>query len=218
MSNNWLRSSADVFAQGPVVPVLVIKDVDYAVPLAKALIAGGIKVLEVTLRTPVAIDVIARIAKEVPEAVIGAGTVTNAEQLKAVTDAGAQFAISPGLTPDLLKAGMDGSIALIPGIASISELMMGLDHGYDHFKFFPAEASGGIKAIKSISGPFPDVTFCPTGGISPNNYLDYLALSNIKCVGGSWLAPEDAMASGNWQRITELAKEAVAGANALNKQ
>lgn len=217
MSNNWLRSSADVFAQGPVVPVLVIKDVDYAVPLAKALIAGGIKVLEVTLRTPVAIDVIAKIAKEVPEAVIGAGTVTNAEQLKAVTDAGAQFAISPGLTPDLLKAGMDGSIALIPGIASISELMMGLDHGYDHFKFFPAEASGGIKAIKSISGPFPDVTFCPTGGISQNNYLDYLALSNIKCVGGSWLAPEDAMSSGNWQRITELAKEAVAGAKTVSK-
>jgi len=217
MSNNWLRSSADVFAQGPVVPVLVIKELEYAVPLAKALIAGGIKVLEVTLRTPVALDVIAKIAREVPEAVIGAGTVTNREQLKAVTEAGAQFAISPGLTPDLLKAGQEGSIALIPGIASISELMVGLDHGYDHFKFFPAEASGGIKAIKSISGPFPDVTFCPTGGISPNNYLDYLALSNIKCVGGSWLAPEDAMASGNWQRITELAEEAVAGAKTVSK-
>ncbi|MCC2607272.1 bifunctional 4-hydroxy-2-oxoglutarate aldolase/2-dehydro-3-deoxy-phosphogluconate aldolase [Planctobacterium marinum] len=217
MSNNWLRSSADVFAQGPVVPVLVIKELEYAVPLAKALIAGGIKVLEVTLRTPVAIDVIAKIAQEVPEAVIGAGTVTNREQLKAVTEAGAQFAISPGLTPDLLKAGQEGSIALIPGIASISELMVGLDHGYDHFKFFPAEASGGIKAIKSISGPFPDVTFCPTGGISPNNYLDYLALSNIKCVGGSWLAPEDAMESGNWQRITELAAEAVAGAKTVSQ-
>ena len=217
MSNNWLRSSADIFAQGPVVPVLVIKELDYAVPLAKALIAGGIKVLEVTLRTPVAIDVIAKIAKEVPEAVIGAGTVTNAEQLQAVTEAGAQFAISPGLTPELLKAGKQGSIALIPGIASISELMTGLDHGYDHFKFFPAEASGGIKAIKSISGPFPDVTFCPTGGISQNNYLDYLSLPNIKCVGGSWLAPEDAMAAGYWHRITELAEDAVAGANTLNK-
>ena len=215
MSNNWNRSSAEIFAMGPVVPVLVIKDVEHAVPLAHALIAGGIKVLEVTLRTPVAIDVIKTIAQEVPEAVIGAGTVTNAEQLQAVTDAGAQFAISPGLTPDLLQAGQEGSIALIPGIASISELMTGLDHGYDHFKFFPAEASGGIKAIKSIGGPFPDVTFCPTGGISPNNYLDYLALSNIKCVGGSWLAPDDVMAAGNWNRITELAKEAVAGARTL---
>lgn len=217
MSNNWMRSSADVFAQGPVVPVLVIKDVAHAVPLANALIAGGIKVLEVTLRTPVAVDVIKKIADEVPEAVIGAGTVTNREQLQMVTDAGAQFAISPGLTPDLLKAGMAGPISLIPGIASISELMTGLDHGYDHFKFFPAEASGGIKAIKSISGPFPQVTFCPTGGISTNNYLDYLALPNIKCVGGSWLAPDDALAEGNWGRITELAQEAIAGTSALDK-
>lgn len=215
MSNNWMRSSADIFAQGPVVPVLVIKDLEHAVPLANALIAGGIKVLEVTLRTPVAIDVIAKIAKEVPDAVIGAGTVTNREQLKAVTDAGAQFAISPGLTPDLLQAGNEGSISLIPGIASISELMTGLDHGYDHFKFFPAEASGGIKAIKSISGPFPNVTFCPTGGISPNNYLDYLSLSNIKCVGGSWLAPDDAMAEGNWSKISQLATDAIAGAKTL---
>ena len=218
MSDNWIRSSADIFAQGPVVPVLVIKDVAHAVPLAEALLAGGIKVLEVTLRTPVALDVIAKIAKEVPEAVIGAGTVTNRAQLRAVADAGAQFAISPGLTEDLLEAGQQGNIALIPGIASISELMTGLDHGYDHFKFFPAEASGGIKAIKSISGPFPDVTFCPTGGISPNNYLDYLALSNIKCVGGSWLAPDDVMAKGNWARISELAKEAVDGASALQNK
>lgn len=217
MSDNWKKSSAEIFAQGPVVPVLVIKDVAHAVPLANALIEGGIKVLEVTLRTPCAVDVISTIAKEVPEAVIGAGTVTNAEQLKMVTDAGAQFAISPGLTTDLLEAGKQGSISLIPGIASISELMKGLDLGYDHFKFFPAEASGGIKAIKSISGPFPNVTFCPTGGISPHNYLDYLALPNIKCVGGSWLAPDDAMANGNWGRITELAKEAVDGANALDK-
>lgn len=215
MSNNWIKSSAEIFAQGPVVPVLVIKKVEHAVPLAKALLAGGIKVLEVTLRTPVAIDVIRKIAQEVPEAVIGAGTVTNREQLQQVTEAGAQFAISPGLTTELLQAGQEGKIALIPGIASISELMKGLDLGYDHFKFFPAEASGGIKAIKSISGPFPDVTFCPTGGISPNNYLDYLALPNIRCVGGSWLAPDDVMEQGNWERITELAKEAVDGANRL---
>jgi 2-dehydro-3-deoxyphosphogluconate aldolase / (4S)-4-hydroxy-2-oxoglutarate aldolase len=217
MSKNWIKSSAEIFAQGPVVPVLVIKEIEHAVPLAKALLAGGIKVLEVTLRTPIAIDVIRKIAKEVPDAVIGAGTVTNREQLQEVTEAGAQFAISPGLTTELLQAGQEGSIALIPGIASISELMEGLDHGYDHFKFFPAEASGGIKAIKSISGPFPHVTFCPTGGISPNNYLDYLALPNIKCVGGSWLAPDDALASGHWDRITQLAKDAVKGAGRLDK-
>ncbi|MEC7528744.1 MAG: bifunctional 4-hydroxy-2-oxoglutarate aldolase/2-dehydro-3-deoxy-phosphogluconate aldolase, partial [Pseudomonadota bacterium] len=171
-----------------------------------------IKVLEVTLRTPAAIDVIKRIAQEVPDSLIGAGTVTNAQQLKAVVEAGAKFAISPGMTADLLKAGMDSEIPLIPGISSTSDLMKGKDAGYTHMKFFPAEASGGVKAIKSISGPFPDVTFCPTGGIGPNNYNDYLALNNVKCVGGSWLAPDDAIESGDWARITQLAKEAVAGA------
>ena len=174
---------------------------------------GGIKVLEVTLRTPAAIDVIKRIAEEVPDSLIGAGTVTNAQQLKAVVEAGAKFAISPGMTADLLKAGMDAEIPLIPGISSTSDLMKGKDAGYTHMKFFPAEASGGVKAIKSISGPFPDVTFCPTGGIGPNNYNDYLALNNVKCVGGSWLAPDDAIEAGDWARITQLAKEAVAGAN-----
>ena len=131
---------------------------------------------------------------------------------KAVVEAGAKFAISPGMTADLLKAGMDSEIPLIPGISSTSDLMKGKDAGYTHMKFFPAEASGGVKAIKSISGPFPDVTFCPTGGIGPNNYNDYLALNNVKCVGGSWLAPDDAIESGDWARITQLAKEAVAGA------
>jgi 2-dehydro-3-deoxyphosphogluconate aldolase/(4S)-4-hydroxy-2-oxoglutarate aldolase len=191
--------------------VLVINDVEKAVPLAKALMEGGIKVLEVTLRTPAAIDVIKRIADEVPDSLIGAGTVTNAQQLKAVVEAGAKFAISPGMTADLLKAGMDAEIPLIPGISSTSDLMKGKDAGYTHMKFFPAEASGGVKAIKSISGPFPDVTFCPTGGIGPNNYNDYLALNNVKCVGGSWLAPDDAIESGDWARITQLAKEAIAG-------
>ncbi|MCC2615420.1 bifunctional 4-hydroxy-2-oxoglutarate aldolase/2-dehydro-3-deoxy-phosphogluconate aldolase [Aestuariibacter halophilus] len=216
MTKNWKVSSQDVFNAGPVVPVLVIKDVAHAVPLAKALIAGGIRVLEVTLRTPAALDAIRAIAKEVPEALIGAGTVTNEAQLKEVQDAGALFAISPGMTTELLKAGNDASIALIPGISSISELMKGIDLGYTHFKFFPAEASGGIKAIKSIGGPFPDVVFCPTGGIGPNNYLDYLALSNVRCAGGSWLAPDDAVEAGDWDRITELAKQAVQGASTLN--
>lgn len=211
MTKNWKMTSEEIFSQGPVVPVLVIKNVEHAVPLAKALIAGGIKVLEVTLRTDAALEVIARIAKEVPEAVIGAGTVTNREQLQQVIDAGAKFAISPGLTTDLLKAGNEGSIALIPGISSISELMTAKDLGYTHLKFFPAEASGGVKALKAIGGPCPEITFCPTGGISPSNYNDYLALSNVACCGGSWLAPEDAMENGEWDKITQLAKDAIAG-------
>ena len=211
MTTNWKYSPEEIFAAGPVVPVLVINDVEKAVPLAKALMAGGIKVLEVTLRTPAAIDVIKRIAQEVPDSLIGAGTVTNAQQLKAVTEAGAKFAISPGMTADLLKAGMDADIPLIPGISSTSDLMKGKDAGYTHMKFFPAEASGGVNAIKSISGPFPDVTFCPTGGIGPGNYNDYLALKNVKCVGGPWLAPDDAIEAGDWDRITQLAKDAVAG-------
>lgn len=217
MSKNWKISSEEVFSQGPVVPVLVIKEVEHAVPLAKALIAGGIRVLEVTLRTPAALEVIKTIAQEVPDAMIGAGTVTNQEQLQAVVDAGAQFAISPGMTSDLLKAGLEAPIALIPGISSTSELMKGIDFDYTHFKFFPAEASGGIKALKSISGPFPDVTFCPTGGIGPNNYLDYLALKNVRCAGGSWLAPDDAVVAGEWEKITKLASQAVAGAATLDK-
>ncbi|TDF41512.1 bifunctional 4-hydroxy-2-oxoglutarate aldolase/2-dehydro-3-deoxy-phosphogluconate aldolase [Alteromonadaceae bacterium M269] len=212
MMMNWKMSSAEVFAQGPVVPVLVVKNVEHAVPMAEALMEGGIKVLEVTLRTPAALDVISEIATKVPDAVIGAGTVTNPTQLQQVIDAGAKFAISPGLTERLLVAGAESDVALIPGIASISELMLGLDLGYTHFKFFPAEASGGVKALKAISGPFPDVVFCPTGGISPANYNDYLSLPNIRCVGGSWLVPEDALESGDWKRITELAKQAVEGA------
>lgn len=212
MSTNWKISPAEIFAAGPVVPVLVIHDVEKAVPLARALMAGGINVLEVTLRTPAALDVIKRIADEVPEALIGAGTVTNAQQLKAVAEAGAKFAISPGMTADLLKAGMDSDIPLIPGISSTSDLMKGKDAGYTHMKFFPAEASGGVKAIKSISGPFPDVVFCPTGGIGPDNYNDYLALGNVVCVGGSWVAPDDAINAGDWDAITQLAKSAIEGA------
>ncbi|MUH71095.1 bifunctional 4-hydroxy-2-oxoglutarate aldolase/2-dehydro-3-deoxy-phosphogluconate aldolase [Psychrosphaera haliotis] len=208
---NWLIDSAEVFAAGPVVPVLVIDRVEDAVPIANALVAGGIKVLEVTLRTPVAMDVIREIATHCPEAIIGAGTVTNAEQLKQVTEAGAKFAISPGLTPDLLDAGNNGSIALIPGVSSISELMVGLDKGYSHFKFFPAEASGGVQSLKSIGGPFPDVKFCPTGGINPSNYQDYLALDNVLCCGGSWLCPDSVVKEQNWDEITRLAKTAVLG-------
>ncbi|MFA7381838.1 MAG: bifunctional 4-hydroxy-2-oxoglutarate aldolase/2-dehydro-3-deoxy-phosphogluconate aldolase [Desulfurivibrionaceae bacterium] len=211
-TRKWKMAPVEVFAQGVVVPVMVIKDLAHAVPLARALVAGGIRVLEITLRTPVAVAAIREIAQAVPEAVVGAGTVTTAEDLAAVSEAGAVFAISPGLTPELLDAANQGDIALIPGIATVSELMTGLQRGYDHFKFFPAEAAGGVPMLKAIAGPFPKVTFCPTGGISLENYRDYLALGNVACVGGSWVAPPEAVAQGDWERISQLAREAVEGA------
>lgn len=207
LSNNWQVQPSDLFAMGPIVPVLVIKDVKDALPIAEALLAADIKVLEVTLRTPAALDVISTIAKHLPEAVVGAGTVTNRELLQRSSDAGAKFAISPGLTQDLLQAGKEGDTALIPGISSISELMDGIDSGYDHLKFFPAEASGGVKAIQSIGGPFPDIKFCPTGGINLNNVRDYLALPNVACCGGSWLVSDEIVNNQNWQEITRLAKQ-----------
>lgn len=209
--NDQMLSAQSVLNAGPVVPVIVIRELHQAVPLARALVAGGIRVLEVTLRTECAIEAIRAIAEEVPEAIVGAGTVINPEQLKAVTDAGAQFAISPGLTESLLQAADQGSIPLIPGIATVSELMAGMAYGLKNFKFFPAEANGGVKALKAICGPFPDIRFCPTGGISLNNYRDYLALSSVACVGGSWLVPEDALRDGDYDRITALAAQAVAG-------
>lgn len=209
---NWQLQPETLFAQGPVVPVIVIKDLATAVPLAKALVAGGVRVLEVTLRTPVAMEAIEMMAKEVPDAIVGAGTVTTPEQLAKVAAAGAQFAISPGLTRELLAAGKAGDIPLIPGIASISELMEGTGVGYTHFKFFPAEAAGGVKTLKSIHGPFSDIRFCPTGGINEKNYQEYLALPNVACVGGSWIVPDDAIAAGDWARITQLCKDAVAKA------
>ena len=199
----------DLFDMGPIVPVLVINDVEDALPIAEALLKANVKVLEVTLRTPAALDVISRIAKELPEAVIGSGTVTNREQLQQSYDAGAKFAISPGLTKDLLQAGNESKIALIPGISSISELMDGADYGYDHLKFFPAEASGGIKAIQSIGGPFPNIRFCPTGGINLGNVRDYLALPNVVCCGGSWLVSNEIIKNKNWSAITDLANQAL---------
>ncbi|WP_413484680.1 bifunctional 4-hydroxy-2-oxoglutarate aldolase/2-dehydro-3-deoxy-phosphogluconate aldolase [Morganella psychrotolerans] len=212
--NNWKISANSILTAGPVVPVIVIDELHQAVPLARALIAGGVRVLEVTLRTSCAIDAIRAIAQEVPEAIVGAGTVTNPEQLKAVTAAGAQFAISPGLTDALLQAAVDGPIPLIPGISTVSELMTGMSYGLDNFKFFPAEANGGVSALKAIAGPFSHIRFCPTGGISLSNYRDYLALSSVLCVGGSWLVPADAIRDGDYARITTLAAQAVAGATA----
>lgn len=209
---NWKISAEQVLSTGPVVPVIVVKQPEHAVPMAKALVAGGIRVLEVTLRTPVAMDALRAIIREVPEAIVGAGTVINTQQLKEVTDAGAQFVISPGLTESLLRAATEGPVPLIPGVSTVSELMMGMDHGLREFKFFPAEASGGVKALSALAGPFPQVRFCPTGGISPANFRDYLALKSVLCIGGSWLVPDEALQQGNWERITQLAREAIAGA------
>ncbi|AIX73451.1 MAG: bifunctional 4-hydroxy-2-oxoglutarate aldolase/2-dehydro-3-deoxy-phosphogluconate aldolase [Mixta calida] len=209
---NWKTSAEAILTTGPVVPVIVVNDLAHAVPMAKALVAGGVRVLEVTLRTPVAMDALKAIIQEVPDAIVGAGTVINTQQLAEVTAAGAQFVISPGITEPLLQAAVEGTVPLIPGISTVSELMTGMQYGLREFKFFPAEANGGVKALQAIAGPFPQVRFCPTGGISPKNYRDYLALKSVLCIGGSWLVPNDALASGDYQRITELAREAVAGA------
>ncbi|MBY5991668.1 bifunctional 4-hydroxy-2-oxoglutarate aldolase/2-dehydro-3-deoxy-phosphogluconate aldolase [Ferrimonas balearica] len=210
MSTSWLYSPSAIFGRSKVVPVMVIEKLEHAVPLAKALVAGGIEILEVTLRTDCAIEAIRAIREAVPEALVGAGTVITPEQLEAVIDAGAQFAISPGATKNLLQAGQEAPIALIPGVASVSDAMKALEQGYDHLKFFPAEASGGAKALKAMAGPLAGLTFCPTGGIGPGNYRDYLALGNVACVGGSWVAPSDAIESGDWDRITELSRQALA--------
>ena len=193
---NWKTSAESILTTGPVVPVIVVKKLEHAVPMAKALVAGGVRVLEVTLRTECAVD----------------ATVLNPQQLAEVTEAGAQFAISPGLTEPLLKAATEGTIPLIPGISTVSELMLGMDYGLKEFKFFPAEANGGVKALQAIAGPFSQVRFCPTGGISPANYRDYLALKSVLCIGGSWLVPADALEAGDYDRITKLAREAVEGA------
>ncbi|MDU4290377.1 bifunctional 4-hydroxy-2-oxoglutarate aldolase/2-dehydro-3-deoxy-phosphogluconate aldolase [Mixta calida] len=209
---NWKTSAEAILTTGPVVPVIVVNDLAHAVPMAKALVAGGVRVLEVTLRTPVAMDALKAIIQDVPDAIVGAGTVIYTQQLAEVTAAGAQFVISPGITEPLLQAAVEGTVPLIPGISTVSELMTGMQYGLREFKFFPAEANGGVKALQAIAGPFPQVRFCPTGGISPKNYRDYLALKSVLCIGGSWLVPNDALASGDYQRITELAREAVAGA------
>lgn len=210
MEKRWRKEPEEILRQGPVVPVMVIQKLEHAVPLAKALVDGGIRVLEITLRTPVAVEAIRAIRRDVPEAIVGAGTVIRPEELTVVAEAGAVFAISPGLTVELLQAANRGAIPLIPGIATVSEMMTGLTLGYTYFKFFPAEAAGGVKMLKAIAGPFPQVTFCPTGGITPHNYRDYLTLGNVACVGGSWLVPQESIDKGDWARITALTREAVA--------
>ncbi len=201
-----LPESYQFFGDEPVVPVIVIHQLDQAVPLARALVAGGVTSLEVTLRTACGLDAIRLIAKEVPEATVGAGTVCNAAQFSAVVDAGAQFVVTPGSTDALLNIAVNSGIPTLPGAVTASEIMRVLDFGFPIIKFFPAATSGGVAAIKAFSGPFSHARFLPTGGIDPSNARDYLALPNVVAVGGSWLTPSDAVASSDWSRITDLAK------------
>jgi len=192
-----------------VIPVLTIERREDAVPLARALVAGGVTMLEVTLRTPVAIEAAKAIIAEVPEAVVGIGTILNPNDLARAQALGAKFGISPGVTPDLLKAAAASGLPFAPGIATSSELMQALAHGFDLVKFFPAEQSGGIKALRALAGPFPDMRFCPTGGIGEANAASWLAEPNVVAVGGSWLCPASDIHSGNWNGITAICNRAM---------
>ena len=201
-------TALQVMQDAPVIPVIVLNDVAHAVPMARALVAGGIRMLEVTLRTPQALACMEAIAKEVPDAVVGAGTVRSAADAKAAANAGAKFAVSPGYTSAVGQACRDQGLSLLPGVATGSEIMMAQEDGYTELKFFPAMQAGGPAMLKAWGGPFFDVRFCPTGGVTPQNASEFLSLSNVACVGGSWLVPADALAKGDWSRIEQLAREA----------
>jgi 2-dehydro-3-deoxyphosphogluconate aldolase / (4S)-4-hydroxy-2-oxoglutarate aldolase len=202
-------STADALMRvSPVIPVLVVPDVEAAPGLAQALTEGGLKVLEVTLRTPDALDVIRAMSRETPDAIVGAGTVLNADQLNRAVDAGARFIVSPGLTEGVARAAEAAGVPLLPGVASAGDIMRGLDLGLTRFKFFPAETSGGAPAIAALAGPFGDVRFCPTGGVSPANAGSYLGQKAVLCVGGGWVAPPAAVAARDWAAIANLAREA----------
>ncbi|PUE51112.1 keto-deoxy-phosphogluconate aldolase [Limnohabitans sp. 2KL-17] len=210
MAVNFKRplTALQVMQDAPVIPVIVLNDVAHAVPMARALVAGGIRMLEVTLRTPQALACMEAIAKEVPGAVLGAGTVRSPADAAAAAKAGAQFAVSPGYTRAVGQACRDHGLSLLPGVATGSEIMMAQEDGYTELKFFPAIQAGGPAMLKAWSGPFFDVKFCPTGGVTPSNAADFFSLSNVACVGGSWLVPADALAQGDWARIEALAREA----------
>ncbi len=201
-------SALQVMQDAPVIPVIVLTDVVHAVPMARALLAGGIRMLEVTLRTPQALACIEAIARAVPQAVVGAGTVRSRADAQAAARAGARFAVSPGYTKAVGQACRDAGLALLPGVASASEIMQAQEDGFTELKFFPAMQAGGPAMLKAWSGPFFDAKFCPTGGVTPQNAAEFLALSNVVCVGSTWLVPADALASGDWARITRLAGEA----------
>lgn len=193
-----------------VIPVIVLEDANDAVPLAKALVAGGLPAIEITMRTDAALESIRRVADEVPEALVGAGTILNGKNWDEAVAAGSKFIVSPGLTPELVKAADGHDVPLLPGSVTSSEIMQAMDWGYTHLKFFPAERAGGAPYLKDYSSVFGAVKFCPTGGISVKNANDYLSLSNVLCVGGSWVAPKDLIAAGDWDGITALAKAAAA--------
>ncbi|WP_192964575.1 bifunctional 4-hydroxy-2-oxoglutarate aldolase/2-dehydro-3-deoxy-phosphogluconate aldolase [Phycobacter azelaicus] len=204
---NASARTLEICQMAPIVPVLVVHDIAHARPLAEALVAGGLPALEVTLRTPAALDVIREMAS-VRGGVVGAGTLVTPEDVAAAVEAGAQFGVSPGATDRLLDTCEAAGLPMLPGAATASEAMRLLERGYDMLKFFPAEASGGAPALKAIGAPLPQISFCPTGGISPENAKTYLSLPNVVCAGGSWVAPADLVAAGDWDGITKLAKAA----------
>lgn len=204
------KQLAQVLEQAGVVPVLVIENAKDALPLAQALVEGGLNVLEITLRTEAALAAVEEIAKHLPDAHVGTGTVLTAADVQRSVDAGATFMVSPGATEALLDAADNSAVPLLPGAANPSEVMRLLERGYHYQKFFPAEAAGGVPMLKSIGGPLPQVKFCPTGGVSPSNAASYLALPNVVCVGGSWMAASKLVVEKNWAEITRLAKEASA--------
>lgn len=203
-----MNNTLDLVSYGPVIPVIVLQRVQDAVPLAEALVAGGVRVLEVTMRTPVALQCIEAIAKAVPDAIVGAGTIRSAADAQAAKNAGSVFGVSPGYTPEVGRACQAAGLPLLPGVATASEVMAAQADGLQFLKFFPAMQAGGIPMLKALAGPFPDVVFCPTGGISLQTAPDFLALPNVKVCGGSWLTPADAVEAGDWGRITQLAKGA----------
>jgi 2-dehydro-3-deoxyphosphogluconate aldolase/(4S)-4-hydroxy-2-oxoglutarate aldolase len=193
----------------PVIPVVVLHDVEHAVPVAEALVSGGVPVVELTLRTPAALACIEQIASRVPEILVGAGTIVAPEQAKDAVSAGAQFLVSPGTTDDLAAAMQDTGLPHLPGASTVSEVLRLLELGYQEMKLFPAELSGGVGFLKAIGAPVPQARFCPTGGITPTSAASYLSLANVGCVGGTWLTPADAIAAGDWSRITGLAAESI---------
>ena len=205
-----MKNSLELVAYGPVIPVIVLQRLEHAVPMARALVAGGVRVLEVTLRTPVALACMAAIVRDVPEAIVGAGTLRSAADVRAARDAGCQFGVSPGYTAAIAAACREAALPLLPGVATASEVMAANADGLSFLKFFPATAAGGMPMLKALAGPFPDVAFCPTGGITLDTAAQFLALPNVKVCGGSWLTPADALEAGDWPRITALARQASA--------
>jgi 2-dehydro-3-deoxyphosphogluconate aldolase / (4S)-4-hydroxy-2-oxoglutarate aldolase len=200
-----MRKPTSLLGIAPVIPVVVVQDVTDAVPIAKALVDGGLPIIELTLRTPVALPAIERIAAEVPEIIVGAGTIVDAGQAKQALAAGAQFLVSPGSTADLRAAMRDTGLPHLPGVATVSEVMALLEDGYTDMKFFPAEAAGGVPYLRAIHSPVPAARFCPTGGITPTNLAEYLKTPNVGCVGGSWLTPANAVDRQDWSQISSLA-------------